>query len=492
MRYERAAIADKKRKRTDSQNHNHSETLPPVLFRAMIALWTLCVFALLLRGSTASTAAAAPASTWRSRLRDRSAGARAPAASIFVPATDASVTTVGRTIRNADGSQTFDWEGTNFALSVSGASFVKVMVNVTGGILGLFSCEVDGWEVTRFYVGGGNGAITENTFMCAYDLHDNNRHVRLVQTLEPAFAGANANAAFTLLGFETDGTVAAPAPRTRNIELVGDSISAGYGARGYAGAPNGCPVDDNTSGNKYTYNWQLAEALNANIVPIAWSGKGMYQNCCDNGETMPSYYLQTLAGRAYSTDWDFSRYVPDMMLINLGTNDFGHDSGPAWEAAFSATYAAFVYNATVVHYQKPKLPIFVAQGPMNCGAPLNASLHVAIAAINAAGGNAFYLDMCSPPNDGCGGASSRTRTKSCTGVHIHISPRPSLAKACIDAATPPPPPPSYTQPTAPVTFHTHTLDLRLPPSTLAGHPGVKGHQGMFQMALPVIQSVMGW
>lgn len=152
----------------------------------------------------------------------------------------------------------------------------------------------------------------------------------------------------------------------------------------------------------------------------------MYQNCCDNGETMPSYYLQTLAGNAYSTDWDFSRYVPDMMIINLGTNDFNHDSGPAWEANFSATYVEFVANATA-RYKKPALPIFVAQGPMNCGAALNGSLQVTIKAINAAGGKATYLNMCGPPNDGCG-----------------------------------------------------------------GHPGVLGHQGMFNLALPQIKAVMNW
>ena len=56
----------------------------------------------------------------------------------------------------------------------------------------------------------------------------------------------------------------------------------------------------------------------ADIVPIAWSGKGMYVNCCDNGITMPSLYLQTRGGTSYSTDWDFSRYTPDMMIINLG------------------------------------------------------------------------------------------------------------------------------------------------------------------------------
>jgi len=40
---------------------------------------------------------------------------------------------------------------------------------------------------------------------------------------------------------------------------------------------------------------------------------------------------------------------------------------------------------------------------MDCGAPLNRSLQNAISAINAANGRAVYLDMCGPPNDGCGG-----------------------------------------------------------------------------------------
>ncbi len=35
---------------------------------------------------------------------------------------------------------------------------------------------------------------------------------------------------------------------------------------------------------------------------------------------MPSYYLQTRGGTPYSTDWDFTRFVPDAILINLGTN----------------------------------------------------------------------------------------------------------------------------------------------------------------------------
>ena len=170
---------------------------------------------------------------------------------IFISASSPSVVTVGRTVKNPDGSASFDWEGTSFSLNVNGSSYVRAVVNASGGILGRFICEVDGFEVTSFYVGGGNGALTTNTFFIAYDLYQV-RHIRLIQSLEPAFASANKDAFFTFVGFLTDGVAVAPTPRSRSIELVGDSISAGYGARGYAGAPYGCPVDDNTSGNYYT------------------------------------------------------------------------------------------------------------------------------------------------------------------------------------------------------------------------------------------------
>lgn len=56
----------------------------------------------------------------------------------------------------------------------------------------------------------------------------------------------------------------APHTQTRR-----DSISAGYGARGFAGTPYGdCPVDQVTSGNYYTYNHMLAEAFQADLVCV--------------------------------------------------------------------------------------------------------------------------------------------------------------------------------------------------------------------------------
>lgn len=98
--------------------------------------------------------------------------------------------------------------------------------------------------------------------------------IRVISVLEPAFESAATDSYFTFFGFITDGEATAAGPaRPRKIELIGDSISAGYGSRGSA-ETKGCPVTGYTSGNPYTYNWMLAEHFNADLVPIAWSGKG--------------------------------------------------------------------------------------------------------------------------------------------------------------------------------------------------------------------------
>ena len=178
-------------------------------------------------------------------------------------------------------------------LNVQGATYVKASVNAIGGIIGRFIVEVDGWEVSSFYASDDAGT---NEFILAAGLSVlDTHHVRLIQTLEPTYSGTPYYPnPFVFLGFTTDGVAVESTPRSRRIELIGDSISAGFGSRGSASTP-GCPVNVITSGNYYTYNWKIAEYFKADLVPIAWSGKGMYMNCCDDGETMPSYYLQTLA-----------------------------------------------------------------------------------------------------------------------------------------------------------------------------------------------------
>lgn len=106
-----------------------------------------------------------------------------------------------------------------------------------------------------------------------------------------------------------------------------------------------------------SYMAQLCLAFGANCSTIAWGGKGMYENCCDKGTTMPEYYQQRLAfeGAEAFHPYTFSAsgFVPDAVVINLGTNDYSHcrkrpggECEPGFAAAFTRTYVDFMRNTT--------------------------------------------------------------------------------------------------------------------------------------------------
>lgn len=148
---------------------------------------------------------------------------RSPASGVetFYPAQHPSVWSTGRFAANSDGSLSFDWEGAQLHINVANASYVKVIVNATGGALGRFVADSDGWETASFFAGGRNGDAINlgNEWLVANDLYDT-RHIRVTSVLEPSFEGASPNAFLTYIGFKTDGVAVAPTPRTRRIELV--------------------------------------------------------------------------------------------------------------------------------------------------------------------------------------------------------------------------------------------------------------------------------
>jgi lysophospholipase L1-like esterase len=283
-------------------------------------------------------------------------------AQTFISAQDPRILVSGRTEINADGiSRSFDWEGTVFYITVTGSGPVYLNVTSTAGNVQRVTTDVraggEWYTSSRVWVNQGPNLLQ----VAVAEANTDDNVIRCFFELEPAFTNTDANGYFTVYGFSLANGAAVGTPMTplsRNIEIVGDSISAGYGSMGNGG---GCPVASWTSSNYYAWDQYICRQFNANCTVVAWSGKGMYQNCCDNGETMPSYYLQTRGGNAYVSDWDFTRFIPDAMLINLGTNDFNHDSGQSWEQNFTNTYIQFVLNATA-RYNRPKLPVFLAQG----------------------------------------------------------------------------------------------------------------------------------
>jgi lysophospholipase L1-like esterase len=139
-----------------------------------------------------------------------------------------------------------------------------------------------------------------------------------------------------LSSFGTGGALLAPDPAsTKRMEVIGDSLSVGAGVEGNAACPGGIDAFTN---NYLAYGSIAARAVGADVVTIAWSGIGVYRNFDGSTtNTMPVRYPYSIPNDA--TPWDFSLYQPDVVVINLGTNDFGPgDPGTPYETA----YAAFI------------------------------------------------------------------------------------------------------------------------------------------------------
>jgi lysophospholipase L1-like esterase len=122
---------------------------------------------------------------------------------------------------------------------------------------------------------------------------------------------------------DTVRTLAPPPLPTRKIEFLGDSITAGY--------CNECqsPVHDaNNEAFGASWDFQIGQLLTAQVHTAAWSGLGMVHNCCGGNTTMPTIFNRTLASVNIDNSWDWNSWVPDALVVNLGTNDGGSATDP--------------------------------------------------------------------------------------------------------------------------------------------------------------------
>lgn len=156
-----------------------------------------------------------------------------------------------------------------------------------------------------------------------------------------------------LLGFQIDdASKLLPAPaRARRIEVIGDSISCGYGNEAGRKEEHFTPKTENAW---LAYGAVAARAVNADYVCVAWSGKKLWP---DN--SILDLYDRVLPA-ATERKWDFAAWTPDVVVINLGTNDFNAKVNPD-EAGWVAAYAAFIRQ---IRGRYPKAPIYCALGTM--------------------------------------------------------------------------------------------------------------------------------
>ncbi len=135
-----------------------------------------------------------------------------------------------------------------------------------------------------------------------------------------------------------DGSVRPLADKAHKIEVIGDSITCGYG------------VDDEDESHHFktatedctrAYAYKTAQLLDADYSLFSVSGYGIISGYTADGkekipqQTIPQYYgslgfsYQGFEGSQMpqNVDWDFAKYQPELIVINLGTNDDSYCQG---------------------------------------------------------------------------------------------------------------------------------------------------------------------
>jgi lysophospholipase L1-like esterase len=257
---------------------------------------------------------------------------------------------VGRVDTSDGAGARFAWSGTGVVAHFSGSS---VAVRLSGGQQ--YTVLVDGVLQPKLVSTGGLDSL-------ASGLTEGEHELELYRRTE-----ANQGEA-QLLGFDfAGGQLLAPPPAAeRRIELVGDSISAGYGDEG---ADMNCPFTPDTENHYLSYGALAARELGAELSTVAWSGKGVVCNYGDDAascsDPMPSYYDRTLPARATS-QWDFSSWQPQAVVVNLGTNDFSTMSDPT-EEQFEQAFGALLDRIRTAY---PAALILATVGPLLNGTDL--------------------------------------------------------------------------------------------------------------------------
>lgn len=188
----------------------------------------------------------------------------------------------------------------------------------------------------------------------------------------------------------------------RKIEFIGNSITCGYGNEAAGGK---CGFGYDTENQWSAYGALTARMLNAQCFVVARSGIGIYRYYGGpregNGYNMPNTYKYTQFGQEGEL-WDFSRFTPDVVCVNLGTNDVSLDNYDT--ALLTAAYTDFV-NTLRGHY--PQSKIVLLTGTMMSGRQLDAvrtALDKVLDAAKNRGDNEVYRFDMTPimPDEGFG------------------------------------------------------------------------------------------
>lgn len=255
---------------------------------------------------------------------------------------DSSVRITGRVNYSVENQASVAWSGSAFTMAFTGTE-IKIKLSAPGSV---FNVYVDD-DTTTLDLSESN----EEEHLLADNL-SLGPHVVTVYKRTEAQYGSAIFKGFSILGIPT--ASALPALPIKRIEFIGNSITCGYGN---LDSVKEHTFDILTEDHSFTYAAVTAKNLGAEEHTVCFSGRGIYRNNTgDTDGTLPELFpLQ----EPYGSSWDFQSWTPDLVSINLGTNDFY--LGIPDSAAFVNSSVNFVKEIRRLY---PSASIVLLDGPM--------------------------------------------------------------------------------------------------------------------------------
>lgn len=259
-------------------------------------------------------------------------------------ATDSLIRILGRTETNSAGAILFNNTASGFEVTFYGTSLSVTMCNAAGkSDTAKFALFIDGKgdpavdQIDLSIDGVASGNSREIT-LCSFDkpgLHT----VRLQKITQESLATAifsRITVTGQLLPVEEDDDAL-------RLMIFGDSIICGHSNMREDGAAD--TQSSALENGLLTYAMRAATLLGADAHVFSRSGLGLYTD-----PYSATLHLKDIYGKvspASKTDWDMRSWIPDAVIINIGTNDIWATNGstgnpPYSQEAYVAAYVAMV------------------------------------------------------------------------------------------------------------------------------------------------------
>lgn len=184
--------------------------------------------------------------------------------------------------------------------------------------------------------------------------------IRLVKLSEASCSGFYVGT----IGAFCSGDIEPTAKKDTSIEFIGDSITCGYGIDDDQYGYFSTSTEDFTK----TYAYLTAKEVDADYSAVAFSGYGVLSGYTTDGrinseDTLWNFYdKSSVFSDGSLAYWNFDNFIPDYIVINLGTNDASYCSSLQRRTAFYESYYDFI---KFVRDKNPDSYILCVLGDMN-------------------------------------------------------------------------------------------------------------------------------